>query len=354
MPAARIHKGCPNRGSGLVSKNPQCYLRASELWFTQGGRIMRTFLECVPCFVNEALNASRRVTDDEAVHARVLRAVLRKASEFSFMQSPPYMGYEIHRIIREETGNPDPYRELKAHSNSLALSLYADLRKGVVTAENPFETALRLSIAGNILDFGVGNLSKERTAETLNETIQDALIKPIPSGKISLLWQAIEEANDILYMGDNAGEIVFDRLFIEQMPRDTVTFVVKGGPIINDATREDADNVGLTEFVTVIDNGSNAPGTILDFCSAEFKKSFETCDLVIAKGQANYETLSDIDKKVFFLLKAKCPVIARDIGCHVGDLVVRGNGRSPPETGHGGEVNSMTPNGVENERTEER
>ena len=315
---------------------------------------MRTFLECVPCFVNEALNASRRVTRDEAVHARVLNAVLKKASEFFFTQPTPCMGYEIHRIIREETGNPDPYKELKAHSNSLALDLHVDLKKKVLAADDPFEMALRLSIAGNILDFGVGNLTHEKAARTLVETIEDALNRPIPFESIGLLRRAIEEADDILYIGDNAGEIVFDGLFIEQMPREKVTFVVKGGPIINDATRDDAEAVGLADIVSVIDNGSNAPGTILELCSPAFRERFKTSDLLIAKGQANYETLSGSDKKAFFLLKAKCPVIARDIGCEVGDVVVCGNGCSPPEAWQVEQLNDAVPHGAEGELTQER
>jgi len=274
---------------------------------------MKTFLECIPCFVNEALNVSRRVTDDEAVHERVLRAVLAKASELSFSQSPPRMGYEIHRMIREETGNDDPYSEDKTHSNRLALGMFPDLRKKVLASDDPFEMAVRLSIAGNILDFGVGILTKERAASTLAETIRDSLRRPFASDGV----------------GDNAGEIVFDRLLLEQMPDGKVTFVVKGGPIINDATRDDAETAGLTSLVPVIDNGSRVPGTILELCPPEFQRRFAAADLVIAKGQGNYETLSEVDKKIFFLLKAKCPVIARDIGCQVGDIVVSGNGRSP-------------------------
>jgi len=297
--------------------------------------------------VNEALNASRRVTRDEAVHARVLKAVLKKASQFSFTQPPPYMGYEIHRIIREETGNPDPYKEIKAHLNKLALELYADLKKKVVDADDPFETALRLSIAGNILDFGVGNLTPEKAAKTLADTIEDALDYAIPAENIALLRQAIEEAEDILYIGDNAGEIVFDRLFIEQMPTNKVTFVVKGGPIINDATRDDAEAVGLPDIVSVIDNGSNAPGTILELCSPAFRERFKAADLLMAKGQANYETLSDSDKKAFFVLKAKCPVIARDIGCKVGDMIVCRNGHLLAGAEQGERANSTTPHGAE-------
>lgn len=287
---------------------------------------MKTYLECVPCFVNEALNATRRVSDDEGVQARVLRAVLKKASEFSFTQPPPYMGYEIHRIIREETGDPDPYRQIKEHSNKLALGLYPHLKEMVLAADDPFETALRLSIAGNILDFGIGNLTSEESADALNATIRDALARSISPENIASLKEAVAEAKDILYLGDNAGEIVFDRLFIEELPVEKVTFVVKGGPVINDATTQDARTAGLFEIVRLIDTGSNAPGVILSLCSPSFYDRFEEAALVIAKGQANYETLSEMNKRVFFLLKVKCPVIARDLGCDIGDMAVRRNG----------------------------
>ena len=135
----------------------------------------------------------------------------------------------------------------------------------------------------------------------------------------------MREAKDILYLGDNAGEIVFDRLFIEQMPHEKVTYVVRGEPIINDVTIEDAREVDMFDLVDVIDNGSDAPGTILETCSHEFQQRFASSDLVIAKGQGNYETLSDVNKRIFFLLQVKCPVIAKDIGFEVGSFIVKAN-----------------------------
>jgi uncharacterized protein with ATP-grasp and redox domains len=134
---------------------------------------------------------------------------------------------------------------------------------------------------------------------------------------------AAAAAKDILYIADNAGEIVFDRLLIKQIGPEKITFVVKGGPIINDATIEDAQAAGLTDLMKVIDTGDDAPGTILEFCSEDFQHCFEAADLVIAKGQGNYETLSNIDKNIFFLVKAKCPVIARDLGCEVGETILQ-------------------------------
>ncbi len=259
------------------------------------------------------------VTDDESVQERILRESLRLASEMDLSQPPPVMGQEIHRFVRRISGNSDPYRDVKRRFNHFALTLYPELKRRVEQSPDPFMTAVRLAIAGNVIDFGV---SADVEPEEVNRSIAESLTQAIDEAAIDSLKEAINDATDILYLGDNAGEIVFDRLLIEQMPHNKVTFVVKGSPIINDATLEDACETGITELVSVIDNGSDAPGTILESCSEAFRRRFEKADIVIAKGQGNYETLSDMDKDIFFLLKAKCPVIARDIGCEVGSLIV--------------------------------
>ena len=134
---------------------------------------------------------------------------------------------------------------------------------------------------------------------------------------------ALGRASRILYLADNAGEIVFDRLLIERMPPGKVTVGVRGFPVINDATMKDAEDTGMTELAEVIDNGSDGPGTILDDCSQSFRDRFDEADLIIAKGQGNYETLSEVDKDIYFLLKAKCAVIARDMGCQEDDMILK-------------------------------
>ncbi len=281
---------------------------------------MRIFLDCIPCFVRQALDSARLATDDEQIHEKVIRKVLRLAADLDMSQSPPAIGQQIHRLIRELVGNNDPYHRIKKRFNNLALKLYPDLRKQIVGSDDRLETAIRLAIAGNIIDFGV----KTSLAESdIEKTISDSLSGYLNPEQIQGFKNTVTEAEKILYLADNAGEIVFDRLLIEQLPYEKVTVVVKGDPVINDATIEDADVAGLTRIVEVIDNGSDAPGTILEACSQTFRDRFEDADLIVAKGQGNYETLSDADKNIFFILKAKCPVIARDLGCEVGEMILR-------------------------------
>jgi hypothetical protein len=280
---------------------------------------MRTYLGCFPCFLRQALDAARFATADEQVHATAVQRVLRLAAEMDIRQPPPVMGQQIHRLIRQITGKADPYRQQKHLSNELALGLYSELTRDVDEAPNPLQTALRLAIAGNILDFGVYS-SLERAY--VERGIAVALKADFDQRELPSFIDQVEQARDILYLGDNAGEIVFDRLLIEKLPREKVTFVVKGSPVVNDATMEDAEIAGLTEMVDVIDNGSDGPGTILESCSTAFRERFNQADLIIAKGQGNYESLSGEDKQIFFVLKAKCPVIARDLDCEIGEMVL--------------------------------
>lgn len=279
---------------------------------------MKTAYDCIPCFVRQTLDAVRFATEDETIHAAVLREVLKAVSDMDLAMCPPLMGQQIHRIIRRHANNSDPYRSVKEKFNRHALSLYPELKRLVAASKSPFDTAVRLAIAGNIIDFGT---TTAVDAGVVRDTVDAVLSGPL-NGDSGELAAAVESAGNILYLGDNTGEIVFDRLLVEELPRKRVTFAVRGGPIINDATMEDALSTGMPDLVPVIDNGTDVPGTDLEQCSRKFREAFEAADLVIAKGQGNYETLSDNRQSIFFLLKAKCPVIAEHIGCRVGDAVI--------------------------------
>jgi uncharacterized protein with ATP-grasp and redox domains len=280
---------------------------------------MKTYLDCIPCFVRQGLDAARLATDDEQIHEQVVREVLRLAADLDMNQTPPAMGQQIHRLIRELTGNEDPYHEMKRRFNRLAMEMCGELARRAKMAKDPLEAAVRLAIAGNIIDLGVKTSIAESAIEGV---VQNCLTAEFDGQQVEAFRNSVHQAEKILYLADNAGEIVFDRLLIEQLPREKITAAVRGRPVINDATMEDAKFVGLTGIVEVIDNGSNAPGTILETCSQRFRDQFENADLIIAKGQGNYETLSDLDKNIFFILKAKCPVIAGHIGCEIGDMIL--------------------------------
>ncbi len=280
---------------------------------------MKTYFDCIPCFIRQVLDSVRLTTDDQDVHIQVLRRALRLAADMDLTQSPPAMAQQIHRFIRELTANPDPYIEIKNRFNKIALEMYPDLIDLVDKSHNPLETAVRLAMAGNIIDFGVNSGLEE---QHLKDAITESLDMELDTNALEDLKIAADQAETILYIADNAGEIVFDRILIEKLPTEKITCVVRGGPILNDATIEDAQIAGITDIAETIDNGSDAPGTILDTCSQDFRRRFSRADLIIAKGQGNYETLSDIDKDIFFILRAKCPVIAKHLDCRVGAMIL--------------------------------
>jgi uncharacterized protein with ATP-grasp and redox domains len=277
---------------------------------------MRTYLDCYPCFLRQALDAARKagagVEQQKAVLSRVLD-VLREVEPSS---TPPEIGYRVHRIVRCVVNDGDPYRAAKEASTHQALALYPRLKALVAQADEPLDIAVRLSIAGNIIDLGPAQ------EYDLWNTVERVLAQPYAVGDRLALRAALSSAGQVLYLADNAGETVFDRLLIETLDVP-VTYAVKGGPVLNDATREDALAAGVDRVAEIVDTGSDAPGTILDWCSEEFRRLYEGAELVVAKGQANYETLSEEGSEVFFLLQAKCPIIARDVGVPVGSIVLK-------------------------------
>lgn len=284
---------------------------------------MKTSLDCVPCFLRQALEAARVITDDPLVHEQILRRVLRSASEMDLRQPPPVMARLFYRRLSEMSGLEDIYRPAKERFNRLAMELAPELRRRILEDADPLMTAVRVAIAGNVIDFGInGGISEE----DLHLALKRAFDEPL-TGQAEEFREAVGRAQRILYLADNAGEIAFDRLLIEQLPAEKVVLGVRGRPIINDATMDDAGAVGLTGMVRVIENGSDVPGTALALCNEGFRRAFSEADLVIAKGQGNFETLSDESAPIFFLFKVKCPVVASHVGLSLGThVLLRGQG----------------------------
>jgi uncharacterized protein with ATP-grasp and redox domains len=276
---------------------------------------VRTYLDCYPCFLRQALDAARLAGADDTQQQAVLDRVLEALRQIEPAATPPEIGDRVHRIVRQGVGNGDPYRKAKAASTRQALALYPRLKALVQKADDPLEVAVRLSIAGNIMDAA-------RSQECdLWSTVERVLAQPFAIDDGMAFREALAGAGKVLHLADNAGETVFDRVLIEVLDAPVV-YAVKGSPTLNDATQEDALAAGVDRVAEIVSTGSDAPGTILERCSEEFRKMYGRAELIIAKGQANYETLSEEGTRVFFLLQTKCPVIARDVGVPVGSIVL--------------------------------
>jgi len=288
---------------------------------------MKTYLDCIPCIMRQALDAARLSTNDEKTHSIILKQVMFFLLDFFQSDSldnsltPPELARHVYRIIKEITKCKDPYHEIKVKYNQIVLKMYSEIKNMVENSSDPLFAAIRFAIAGNIIDFGANGGKFD-----LEATLKEALTLEFAVCDYDVFCDNLKVAKTLLYLGDNAGEIVFDKLLIEEILKKyklKVYYAVKSEPVINDATKEDAMQVKMNDVAEVIDSGSDAPGTILNLCSEKFLKIYNNADIIISKGQGNYEALSEENKKeIFFLLKAKCALIARHLGVKIGDMVL--------------------------------
>ena len=277
---------------------------------------MKTFLECLPCMMHQALRAGRMSAGDDMVVKKILDAVGDMIKEIPMENTPAESGALVYKKIREITGVIDPYKKIKQASIKEAYNLYPALKEIVKKSDNSLLTAIRIAIAGNVVDFGMNKKF------SLEEDVKRILKQDFAICDITAFQEHLSRAENILYLGDNAGESVFDKILIEELGR-RVSYVVREIPVINDVVYQDALDSGLDEVAEIISSGTTAPGTILSLCSDDFIKRFNQADMIISKGQGNYEGLSQVSRPVFFLLKAKCPVIAKDIGVKEDDIVLQ-------------------------------
>jgi uncharacterized protein with ATP-grasp and redox domains len=257
---------------------------------------------------------------DEKIHRHVLNSVAGMIPDLALDITPPEIATRVYNVVYEITGNQDPYFEEKNRANEAALSLYSRMKDTVDYSGNPLQTACQLAIAGNDIDLGA-----HFEYGSIDSIIEDSLGYQLDPEDIAEFRKGVEQAGSILYIGDNAGETVFDRVLIEkllQIHDSKIIYVVREKPIINDATYDDAIKAGLDKAATIISSGSGAPATILSQCSPEMLRYYRSADVIISKGQGNYESLSGQPENIFFLFKVKCPVIARNSGHAVGSDVL--------------------------------
>jgi len=290
---------------------------------------MKINLDCIPCFQRQALDSLKMNTKDEKLQEKVLRKVMDTLLEIDWKSTPLEIAYRVHKIVREETGIQDPYKEIKKMYNDVVLKLYPKIKQKVNESSNPLNTAIRVAIAGNIIDFG----PKSRGKFDVEKITEDVLSREFAIDDYKKFKEKIKKAKNLLYFVDNTGEIVFDKLLLETIlefrkkigieHKLKITLVVKGGPIINDATLEDAKYVGMDKIPNLefrmTTNGDSNTGPSLS--SKEVESWIKDHDMTIAKGQANYEGLSQFND-IFFILITKCKVVADDLGVKVGDIVL--------------------------------
>jgi len=278
--------------------------------------MMKPQSQCRDCFLRQADDAATRIGLNEAHSSELIAAVKELLDSLPAGTPPPITASQVHATVRKIGLNPDPYRNAKAEATDHALSLYPRLKQRINMANNPLETAIRIAIAGNIIDLGVAD------EYDLEASIERVLAIEPAINDIEPLREAIAGADSILYLADNAGETVLDRLLIEQLDKP-VTYAVKSGPAVNDATVADALAAGLDRCCEIVPYGGATLGTLLDQATPELHQQFDTAPLIIAKGMANYESLCGSRSGLFFLLQTKCAVVADHLGVKEKSIIIK-------------------------------
>ncbi len=286
---------------------------------------MKTHLECFPCFLKQAVIAVRLSTEDESLQADVIKGAAEEICIADISKPPAFTTTFIHRKIRQMLAK-DPFEEIKTRYNKIALSLYPELKEIVLGSKDPLMTAAKLAIAGNVIDFGI------YTSIDIKGTIDRSLNEPLAVDDFLSFKQLLDENSEILYLLDNAGEVVFDKLLIEVLCSMgiKVKAVAKGEPVLNDSTIKDAIEVGLTDVCEVIINDSDCIGTILEMTSEKFRNEFYRYKFIISKGQGNFETLSCQSeslngRKICYMFQSKCDVVSKELGLSNGSMLLQVN-----------------------------
>ena len=283
---------------------------------------MKISYECGPCFLRQAREALDLSTDDEALKMEIMGDIFEYLSQnFKSGTNSNSTGSTMHALIKQKTGCNDPYFNEKIEGNKLALKYLPDVKK-ILDEDDSLENYVKIAIIGNILDFGAFTLDDDIESVIKNSLKKDLVIKDIEEFENSL------KTNDkVLYLVDNTGEIVFDKLLLSKIKEYglDITIAVKSEPILNDACVPEALDAGLDDFGKLVEIGAGTVGYVDSKISDEFRDIFNNHNFIISKGMGNYEGLTEIDlskKEIYFLLCAKCNTISRDIGVNLHDMLL--------------------------------
>ena len=285
---------------------------------------MNMGIECIPCLFNQIDKIIRNSDIDDKQGLIIMKKAIDILHRSDLAEPTPHVARKVHAEIRKITGISDPYEDVKALSNANARKLLPSMREIIMNSTEPVSCAIRIAISGNIIDYGAPGGGEMHRIE---EALASVLKRDLDQGMVDDFIQSMDSAKDILYIGDNSGEIFFDRLLVEQMPAAKITFAVRGGPVLNDATPDDARAADIDSLVKLISTGDTTPGIDLKRSSDEFLQALQKADMIILKGQGNLETMYGTDLRehtkrsvpLFFLFKVKGHHIATVTGMDLGD-----------------------------------
>lgn len=275
-------------------------------------------LDCLACILRQVVEASRMATDDKALHGKIMDEALSRIAEYRNYKSAPALTREILSIISRHTGVSDLYAEVKNSDIEEAKEILPRLKAFLDKTDNKLYWALKIAATGNVIDRAINHAANG--VETL---IEKEVKRKFAIDDYAIFEEMIADARNILVIGDNAGESVFDRILIEHLPGKNFIYAVRSGPTLNDVTMEDAVRSGLDGCAKIISSGCDSPGVMLEECSREFLDVFWGADMVISKGQGNFEMLSGCGREMFFLLKLKCYAISAAMQTGLNEYVFK-------------------------------
>lgn len=286
---------------------------------------MKVYYECGACYLRQSREALDLSTNDDELKLQVTSEIIKLLAEnFKKGASSNATGSKIHKLIREKTNCPDPYKNKKILGNKIAQNLLPKINE-ILKKDNTLENYVKISILGNILDFGTYSITTD-IESLLNKNLNNQLI----INDIKKLEKSLKKHNHLLYLADNTGEIVFDKLLLEKIKKEydiNITVAVKESPVLNDACTEDALQIGLDKYAKIVTIGTDTVGVVYEEISPEFKELFDNSKLIISKGMGNYEGLTEItfnkNQDIFYLLCSKCKANALDLNVNVGDMVLK-------------------------------
>lgn len=273
---------------------------------------MKSEANCIPCVIRQAQRIVLYSQGKEEDFIKITKLAMEMAGSLSLEDPPSIFTSYIIREVYNYLKNPDPFLELKKEMNKIGKKKASEAKILIEKEKDKIYTAIKYAACGNIIDIGPqDNFDLEKHIKNLSFKRDD----------YKIFKEKLKGATKILYILDNAGEIYFDKLLLEQLSFLSLVIVVKKEPILNDATLKDAYEAELDKLGEIIDTGSGFLGVNFNEVNEKFLKNYQEADIVIAKGHANYESLVDKERDVFFILKAKCPVVAQSLKVAVGDSV---------------------------------
>ena len=278
--------------------------------------------ECAVCILNQIIRVTDYMKLDKERSNLIFKKSLKRTHEIDYSEmTPPFFSGKIYDIVTDLTGTDDPYKKLRKEQNDLILDNIKMFRNRISGSDDPLFTSLFYSLIGNIIDYGGVEIFDT------DQIFCDLDKNRITVNEYNKLKEKLDEAETMLIISDNAGEAVFDMLFMEQIKRKfpelKIIYGVRSGPAINDVIKEDAYYIGIGKYAEIVETGSTYAGTVIEHSDPGFIKIFNSADIVISKGQGNFETLEmEEEKDIFFIFKVKCRIVAEHSGLPLNSLVL--------------------------------